>query len=108
MKELQKLMNDIHQWADKTFGEDRLPISIIHHLDDEVDELMDALNYGTTDNINEEFADCLILLLNAASKEGLTAMDLLLNAETKLEVCKKRKWDLPDARGVVKHKREKS
>lgn len=113
MREVQKLMDDIHQWADKTFGPERTVEAPLHHLKKEAQEVIDEIYEGkwtsaledtaSRDKIKEEFADCFILILNAASKYGMDFYDLMTEAETKMEKNKLRKWGKPDENGVVEH-----
>ena len=44
MKDLQKLMNDISEWSDATFGEGQRNPAIVHHLVKEVPELIEAID----------------------------------------------------------------
>lgn len=55
------------------------------HLKLEVDE---AIESGEAD----EYADCLILLLDAARRQGLTLSGLIVAATTKQTVNEKRLW----------------
>jgi NTP pyrophosphatase (non-canonical NTP hydrolase) len=103
MEELQLLMNNVHKWADETFGKERKPQAVVHHLKEECNELIEALNSGNKEHIIEEFSDCFILINDAASKYGLTALDLIVNSFTKLDICKNRIWEKPDENGVCRH-----
>lgn len=107
---VQTFMDDIHQWADNTFGADRKTIAVLHHLKQEVPELIEAIEkYGDKmkplgePKVEFEFADCFILILNAASKYGLNFNQLMYVSMLKLEICKNREWGKPDANGVVNH-----
>ena len=107
---VQKIMNDITRFADKTFGRDLQTAPILHHLQDEVLETIEAAeafravptpaNYA---NLKEEISDCFILLLNAASNTGMTETDILVGILDKMDINKARNWGNPDSRGVVKH-----
>lgn len=66
----------------------------IEHLRSEVNELHDAPEDG------EEMADCLLLLLDIASHQGVDLMD---EAWKKLEKNKLRQWGKPDELGVIRH-----
>ena len=115
---MQKLMNEISEWSDNTFGKGERTTSIIHHLNKEVPELIEALETYqksktitmTSEDANkvlkdvlEEYADCMMLLLDSAHHFGLSAERLLYISKEKLEVNKKRKWGKPDDNGVVEH-----
>ena len=98
--EIQRLQNEAGQWADETFDTQKGPLPALHHLKKEVDELIKDPNDHT------EYADALMLLLNAYRRIGGTADQLVANTFSKLAVCKKRKWGQPDANGVVEHVKE--
>lgn len=52
-----------------------------------------------------EYADCFMLLLDAARVSGYTADVVLAAAWVKLEVNKKREWGPPNEDGSVEHVR---
>lgn len=109
--ELQQLMNDIRKWSDDAFGKENESLRIFYHLQKEVEELISAIKKSkgkTISTVLFEYADCLMLLLNAASAHGYTSNDLLLALRDKLELNKNRKWGKPDENGVVEHIREKA
>jgi len=99
----QKLMDDIMQWSDDTFGDRQRTIPILYHLEKEVPELIGALNIATKKGIQMEFADCFMLLFDAASHHGLKASDIVTICNEKLEINRKRKWREPDENGVIEH-----
>ena len=115
MKDLQKLMDDIREWSDTTFGKEQRNPAIAYHLKKEVPELIEAIEKysekvhvgeeqrGDVHKVGFEFADCFMLLLDSASHFGLTAGNLLWYTEEKLKVNKERKWGVPDENGVVEH-----
>lgn len=117
MKELQSLMNDIQAWSDATFGELQRTPGIINHLKKEVSELSDAVELYQQNNtcvdaqtsnallrsVFFEFADCFMLLLDAAKHMEISADVLMFFTRQKLEINKNRKWGKPDANGVVEH-----
>ena len=117
MKELQEFMDVQDEWATKTFGVGD-GTGTLHHLKEEVGELIEAVgnsNEGRRRGVSIqklaglaveerlEFADCFILLLNAASKRGMTAESLMDAARHKQQINFKRKWGEPDENGVVNH-----
>jgi hypothetical protein len=105
MKDLQKLMNDIREWSNSTFGADKQrTIPLLHHLVKEVPEAIEACKEeGEPFHGYYEFADCFMLLLDAANHFGMTAEDLMFYTSRKLEVNKTRKWGAPDENGVIEH-----
>jgi len=119
MESLQKLMNETCEWSDKTFDKGEFNrkrcIPISYHLQKETKELTEELekfwskSVHTVYDIGElekEFADVLILLVDCANHSSFNAEELLTAAFNKLEENKKRKWGLPDENGVVEHIRE--
>ncbi len=110
MNELQKLINEIGQWSESTFSHQN-SISKLHHLQKEVAELIHAIEQAPSESVknndvNHEFADCFILLLDAARKEGLSATNILNAIVEKMEINKSRKWGKPDENGVMEHIRD--
>jgi len=119
MEELQKLMNDISEWSDATFGNSQRNPAIVHHLKKEVDELIQSFNETNACGVDDaigigefnravkktrmELADCFMLILDSASHFGMTADELIYVSEAKLEINKNRKWGKPDENGVVEH-----
>jgi NTP pyrophosphatase (non-canonical NTP hydrolase) len=97
----EELYIEMTEWQDATFGR-RGAVPPLHHLSKEVGETIEAIeaNVGTPEL---EFADLLTLLINAAHNYGMTARDLLDYTQQKLEINKRRKWGVPDEKGVVEH-----
>ncbi|HYH13686.1 MAG TPA: hypothetical protein VD794_00605, partial [Flavisolibacter sp.] len=42
-RDFESLVEELTQWADKQFGEDRTPLAAIYHLKKEVDEVIEAM-----------------------------------------------------------------
>lgn len=99
MKELQK---EIGEWSCATF-----PGSVLlgsgEHLTREVSELFDEIEIQNAAGIQEEAADCAILLLGIAHRSGF---DLEAAIEKKMAINRLRTWGAPDVRGVVEHVEE--
>lgn len=120
--ELQKLMDKVSKWSDSTFGKLQRTDGIINHLKKEVVELSEAVaeyekvrgddsvgigEFGRKfEDSNMEFADCFMLLIDAAHHHGLTARQLIHLTNKKLKINKKRNWGKPDENGVVEHIKE--
>lgn len=110
MEKLQNLQDDIAKWSDLTFGSDDRSIGILNHLKEEVDEVIDAKNLFKQNPtlINQkkmasEFADCLILILDAARKNQLNTNELIKAAKKKMDINKNRKWEQKNNKGYHKH-----
>lgn len=99
--EIQHLQDEVARWSKETFGQ-RSPSPIIAHLRKEVEELWKE-PFST-----EEYADCLMLLLDAAERAGLTTDLIVKETFAKLEVNKQREWGEPDEHGAVDHIRKKN
>jgi NTP pyrophosphatase (non-canonical NTP hydrolase) len=90
-KELQPLMNELRGWASATFPTQTV-LGKVKHLEKEVKELIEALEEaaekGADDSVgvgefgryikaaNEEFADCFLLLIDAANLHGMKSKQL--------------------------------
>ena len=95
---LQRLQDDITEWADKTFGRSRYPQVVLRHMLREVEETIKA-------PLLEEFADIGILWLNAAVLAGYSVENLIQGMVLKTQANKNRQWGKPDEYGVVEHLR---
>ena len=92
----QLLQDKIGGFTDETFGESTVA-SKMAHLREELDEVVAA------PDDRMEWADCMILLLDAARRAGLSMDDLHQAIEDKMEINLKREWGEPDEDGVVRH-----
>lgn len=99
-KKLNELQRDVCAWADSVFGANRTPHGCIAHLIKEVEELR-ASPYDA-----EEYADCLMLLLNAANQAGMSGDALIIATRNKLETNKLRRWGPVDENGISEHIRK--
>ena len=88
--------DDLNAWALETFKR-TTPDGALAHLAREVDELRDQ------PHDLEEYADCMMLLLNGAGLAGYSMDDLLDACQTKLTINKQRTWGPLDAEGVSQH-----
>lgn len=111
MERIQRLQNNIAEWSDQTFGSDDRTIGILNHLKEEVEEVLEAKNNfeENPDGLNQqrmasEFADCLILLLDAARKSDLNTDLLMQAAEYKMTINRNREWKPANSQGYHKHK----
>ncbi len=88
---LDTLATDAGAWADATFGTpaERGPIGALRHLKLECDECI----AGPGDIM--EYADCFLLLLDAARRAGISPAALIRAASTKLGINKRRTWPRP-------------
>jgi ParB family chromosome partitioning protein len=80
------LCEDHAAWSRETFGCDlaRGPIGPLRHLEKEAREAYE----NPTDMV--EYADCLLLILDASRRAGLTPLRLVEIAAEKLKVVKRR------------------
>lgn len=99
----QAFMDDVRQWADNTFGRDRKVTAVLHHLQQEVIEAIEAVEQQNDKEVKAEFADMFILILNASSKYGMRYDELFEAAQIKMAINKSRKWGTADKNGVVNH-----
>lgn len=98
---LRQLQNDVVEWADATFGYNRLPDVTIAHLVSEIKELKKSpYDY-------EEYADCFMLLIQAFHQAGGNTDMLLGECFKKLEINKKRRWGKKNIDGYHEHIEDK-
>lgn len=93
--DLDDIQHEVGTWGDRTFPASTSN-SVIAHFLREVKEFVDEPS-------PEEAADCLILLLHHAHKNGYSLNRAL---KDKFAVNRARTWGMPDAQGVVEHVRE--
>lgn len=100
LERFQRLAAAHATWSQLTFGSDseRGPTGPLNHLAKEVQEAMAA----PTDMM--EYADLLLLVLDASRRAGITADHLLDVAEEKLRINIAREWGPRQANGVFEHK----
>ena len=98
LKKLNDFICARREFSFQSFGspEVRGPVPVLTHLKEEVQELIEQ----PTDLM--EWADCLLLLTDAADRAGLSIEDLIDAATLKLEINKKRTWE-KGADGVFRH-----
>lgn len=99
---LHHIATEQAEWSQATFGSDqeRGPTGALLHLEKEAREALEAPNDVT------EFADCLLLILDASRRAGFDTAYLLAQTYQKLQVCKQRKWPKPDGDQPVEHIKE--
>jgi hypothetical protein len=93
MTQIEILWKEHADWSQATFGTDqeRGPIGALRHLKLEADEAIES----PRDII--EYADCLLLLLDAARRAGFSLEQLVCSARVKLDQCRTRKYPKPEA-----------
>ena len=103
---LNYLKEEIKKFSDGTFGPRSDPRGPLNHLKEEVIELIESID---KDNEEEEWADCLLLLLDAFRiryGNDVSFNKLLYFALNKLEIVKKREWNKePDENGIFRRKK---
>lgn len=98
VEKINKFIEERNKFSSAAFGTpaERDCIGPLRHLQEEVVELIE------NPNDEMEWADCFLLLLDAAWRKGHTVEELFNFAEIKLEINKKRKWQ-KKANGVYNH-----
>ena len=96
---------EIGKFSDEKFGIRTNPAGPLNHLKEEVRELLDAIG---KENEEEEWADCLLLLIDAFRIRYGTdthTEKLLKFSIDKLYKLYEREWEEdPDTKGVFRHK----
>lgn len=99
------LAHDQAEWSQATFGTDgeRGPLGALKHLEKEARECQTA---ETQDDLEEELADCLLLLIDASRRAGVKPMNLFLAAQAKMAKNRARKWPKPVVGQPCEHVRD--
>jgi hypothetical protein len=106
IEDLGVLVHDIWyeeaEWSQRVFGSDqkRGPIGPLKHLEKEAKEAQ-----ASPQDI-KEYADCLLLVFDAARRAGFKPGQLLQAAQVKLGQNKCRQWPTPVDDEPVEHVRE--
>ena len=92
------------RWSQSTFGLDRElgPLSALRQLEKKAREAQ-----GTPTDPSE-YADCLLLILDAARRVGLTPKMLLVAARSKMAINENRRRSKPVADQPVEHVRSET
>jgi hypothetical protein len=100
-QEFAALVCDQAEWSQATFGSDtsRGPLGALRHLEMEAREAQQAPDDP------EEYADCFLLILDAARRAGITADALVAAARQKMIINRQRKWPRPVDDTPVEHLR---
>lgn len=87
-QEASELEADVKDWASGTFGtaQQRGPVGPLHHLAKEANETAE----DPTNIV--EYADCLIIFLDAMWRAGFTLQQVVDAAHSKMKVNRARKW----------------
>lgn len=98
---LHEIASDLAEWSQATFGTDteRGPIGPLKHLEKEAREAQES----PTDPV--EYADCFLLVLDAARRAGIKPMELMQHAERKLALNKTRTYPRPARDEISEHVR---
>lgn len=99
---LYDLVVDQREWSEATFGADsvRGPMGALKHLEREAREAQ-----ATPDN-PEEYADCLLLILDASRRAGIKPLELIRHAQAKMKINRARTWPAPTSDEPVEHVKE--
>ena len=104
--EIQNLMIEISTWSSQQFPTlvgTRGIIAKLSHIKEEVTEVQSAVDYDDKKEINDEIADCFMLLFDVAHDLKITENDIIKFSRAKLGINKDRKWGKPDNNGIIHH-----
>lgn len=93
--------NEIGNWQSKVFPTSTV-LSMLSHLQTEVNELRNDVTINSSAK-TLEFADCIILIMGAAFKDGMTYDNVIDAIEAKMNINKGRKWGKPNKDGFQSH-----
>lgn len=94
--DINKIQQDVSEWAYKVFQEATLS-SIFNHIRSELEEIEKEPHDVS------EWADVMILFIQAAYNENHSMTQIFKAVEDKFEINKKRKWGKPNELGYVEH-----
>jgi hypothetical protein len=99
---LLRLAANAAEWSQQTFGPDNVrgPLGPLKHLEKEAREAQKEPTDLT------EYADCLLLILDASRRAGFSVDQVIDAAFVKLEVNKARTWPKPVDDMPVEHVRD--
>ena len=100
-KTLRQMQDEIGAWGDATFPTSTF-ISVASHFEEEAAEFLAEIRSGeSVDAVLNELADCAILLIQFAHKNGF---DLSQVIERKMAINRARTWNTtPEPEGHFKH-----
>ena len=101
---MKELFERVTQWQVKTFP-GTTKESVAKHLVKESNELLEAVQQKTDEEVQEEIADNFILLFNLAKKYNMDYWDVVVTIEKKTFKNLSRTWKAPDADGCVHHEK---
>jgi len=99
LPKMDPIQDRIAAWAEQTFPGETVA-STLAHLDEEHDELYDAIKHPRPGGVAEELADMAILLYKLAAMMGV---DLDVAVEDKHDLNTNRAWGPPGHNGVRHH-----
>jgi len=93
---LTNLAESHSKWSQETFGSDEIkgPLGSILHLQKEINELLE------NPKDIKEYADVLLLTLDASRRAGFDIVTLLEATSEKLQENKTRKWNLLNRKNI--------
>ena len=92
----------IKKWQNETFP-DGNALAQAHHLKEEVEELIEAIESENIEHTFKELADCQILVAGISANLGLNHEAHDENVNQKMAINILRVWGKPDKNGVINH-----
>lgn len=98
---IKELLTDYQKWNLETFlGENAMHPLL--KLESEIQEVREALENETDEEVATEIADCIMCLLSCAGRRGIPAQNVLDAFAKKFQKNKTRKWKR-NADGTYSH-----
>jgi len=99
----KQLFEEIIEWQDKTSPKS-LAIGKTMYLWKETQELLDALVHkADVKEVEDEIADCFMLLAGIAAKLGYSYEELQQIIQNKFDIVQTREWQEPTENGEYYH-----
>jgi hypothetical protein len=96
MDRWQQLQDEIGVFTEKTFPDATARSKALHMAEEAQEAAADPADVL-------EWADCMILLLDAARKAGFSTDDIFQAVLKKMDINKQRTWGPRDKDGLVRH-----
>lgn len=105
--DLQKFVDECEEWANMVFPHANSE-SCIRHLNEELGEILELISIHQASHIDhediekQEFADSMLLHLQAIKRRDISLTDLIAAMRKKMEINRQRKWKKTE-NGYWKH-----
>ena len=101
---MSETFDSIAEWQLETFPQGTA-FGALRHMRRELAEIEESHKFGADQQVKEELADVYILWVAACHRFGFSRDEMQQAIDAKMAKNRKRKWQAPDALGVIEHVR---